>query len=63
MIDSPVCLIRREPRLPEEVMTMAICIPGILAWGDVEHAIALAKCKVNILRPRRADDTLLPSFP
>ncbi len=63
MTDSPVCLVRREPRQTEEFMTMAICIPGILAWGDVEHAATLAKCKVNILRPRRADDTLLPSFP
>lgn len=63
LVDAPVCLIRREPRLPEEVMTMALCIPGILAWGDVEHAMALAKCNVNVIRPRRADGTLLPSFP
>ncbi len=63
MIDSPVCLTRREPQQPEEIMTMALCIPGILAWGDAEHAMTLAQCRVKVLRPRRADGTLLPSFP
>jgi hypothetical protein len=63
LVDSPVCLIRKEHQLQEEIMNMGLCIPGILQWGDVEHAISLTKCTVNVIRPKRADGTLLPQFP
>ena len=31
---------------------MALCIPDILKWGDLDYAVSIAKCKVNSIRPR-----------
>lgn len=63
MIDSPVSLNRKSGQIKRreysgiecvapDYFTMALCIPDILKWGDLDYAVSIAKCKVNSIRPR-----------
>jgi len=60
MIDSPKTLVRKERApsrmppvkkgfeyVPADHFTMALCIPGILAWGDLDHAERLSSAEVE----------------
>ncbi len=69
MIDSPKTLVRKEcapdrtpirglDYCPPEYFTMALAIPDILAWGDLDYAKKVAHCKVACIRPRNMDGTL-----
>jgi acetyl xylan esterase AXE1 len=70
MIDFPATLVRKEENnisLPvsgleyvaTEYFTMALGMPGILKWGDVDYAMKLAKCKINAIRPRNLNGSLI----
>jgi len=70
MIDFPrslVCTERNNITTPirgldyiaPEYFSMALCIPDILAWGDINHAMALVKCRINRLRARNLNGTEL----
>jgi hypothetical protein len=63
MIDFPATLVRQAENknpieipdfeyVPTEYFTMALAIPDILKWGDVDYAMELAECQIKTVRPR-----------
>ena len=63
LFDAPATLLRKSGQIhrPEysaiecvapDFFTMALCIPHILEWGDLDHAASLAPCPVEWVRPR-----------
>jgi hypothetical protein len=69
MIDFPATLVRKAENknpikipdfeyVPTEYFTMALAIPDILKWGDVDYAMKLAECQIKIVRPRRLNGLL-----
>ena len=71
MIDAPATYVRTEKApvpppvpapdfqyVPPDYFTMALCLPDILRWGDIDYAVSLAACPVEQIRPRRLDGTL-----
>ena len=62
MIDYPATLVRhfkniQTKKIPgfdyvtPEYFTLALAIPDILKWGNVNHAMAMAPCKIKTIRP------------
>jgi hypothetical protein len=68
MIDAPCTFVRTEkspvrvplptanfPYVPPDFFSMALCLPDILQWGDIDYAIGLANCPVEQINSRRLD--------
>ena len=52
MVNSPTTLVPaiNSPDI-QKFFSMALCIPGIVSWGDIQHAIELCSGKVESIEP------------
>ena len=52
MVNSPTTLVPavNSPDI-QKFFSMALCIPGIVSWGDIRHAIELCPGKVESIEP------------